>query len=63
MKRCETCDHYNPLKSGEPPAGWCEFTANVPLPMWMEKYRTHIDSLGADIVATDGEDCDAYKGQ
>lgn len=59
MKRCADCDYYNPIK-GEPPAGWCEFMVEHNIPFWMEKLRTHIDSLGADVEAGDGAECDAY---
>lgn len=60
MKRCADCKHYNALKSGEPPAGWCEFIANSPVPYWIEKSRAAVEKNGADVLAVDGANCDAY---
>lgn len=61
-KQCSNCKLYNPI-AGEPPAGYCEFTSERKMPYWMDKFRTHIDSLGADVVATDGEDCDTFESK
>jgi hypothetical protein len=58
---CQECAHYDPLKSGEPPAGWCEFIYNSEVPFWMKRKRIEIDRLGADVLASDGEDCGAFK--
>jgi hypothetical protein len=60
MKQCQTCKHYHALKSGEPPAGWCEFILNSSVPFWMEQNRIPIESKKADVVATDGCDCAAH---
>lgn len=60
MKQCKECKYYDPLKSGDPPAGWCTFIADGTAPFWMENYRTAIDKLGADVMATDGEECGAF---
>lgn len=59
-KSCGNCDYYDPLK-GEPSAGYCCFADRESLPYWMENYRTHINRLGHDVVASDGEDCAAHK--
>lgn len=60
MKRCADCHYYNPVK-GDPPAGWCEFTTAHLIPFWMKKHRLAVDRLGADVMADEGEDCDAFK--
>lgn len=59
-QQCSNCRHYNPLKSGEPPAGWCEFTLETDLPFWMAARRLEVDRLGADVVATDGAQCNTF---
>lgn len=60
MSKCADCYHYCPLKSGEPPVGWCEFTSNTSLPFWLDIRRNLVDRLGADVAATDGEECLAF---
>lgn len=61
-KQCSNCKLYEPI-AGDPAAGWCQFTADKPMPYWMDKYRSAIDSMGADVVATDGEDCDTFEAK
>ena len=59
MKQCRNCKHYNAVR-GDPPAGWCEFILNVPVPFWIENYRHAVEKNGADVLATDGGDCSAF---
>lgn len=59
MPQCSECKHYNPIK-GDPAAGWCEFIANMPVPFWIEKYRSAVEKNGADVIATDGQECAAF---
>ena len=60
MSQCSNCTYYEPLKSGDPPAGWCEFISRDAVPFWMDKNRAAIDRLGADVLATDGTNCRAF---
>ena len=59
-RNCGNCKHYDPLK-GEPPAGYCGFMDTERLPYWIDNYRRHIESLGADVLPSDGAECDAHK--
>lgn len=60
VKNCGNCTLYNPLK-GEPPAGYCEFMDRRSIPYWADEFRTHINQLGHDVLASDGEECDAFE--
>lgn len=64
-KQCSRCAYYDPLHDGSgrygEPAGWCTFTTVEKLPFWMEQNRSMIDSVGADVSATDGSDCDRFE--
>lgn len=60
MKQCSNCKLYNPI-SGDPPAGYCEFTSERPMPYWMDNHRSAIDRMGSDVMATDGENCDTFE--
>jgi hypothetical protein len=31
------------------------------VPYWADKFRSHINSLGHDVLAKDGEECDAFE--
>jgi hypothetical protein len=61
MQQCSSCRHYEALKTGEPPAGWCQFIINADVPFWMARDRLEIDKNRADVLATDGANCDAFE--
>jgi hypothetical protein len=63
-KQCSNCEHYDALKEeeGSPSCGWCEFLDNSRIPFWLDNNRCSVSSHnGADVLATDGECCDAFK--
>lgn len=60
VKQCANCKHYNPL-TGEPLAGWCVFIEQSKVPFWIEKYKTAVEKLGADVMGTDGDECPAFE--
>lgn len=59
-KQCGNCAYYEAI-AGEPPAGYCRFMGRASIPFWMSRLRTRAESVGSDVLATDGENCDAYK--
>lgn len=60
VKKCANCNLYNPI-TGEPPAGYCEFMERRNIPFWAEKFSVAINRLGHDVLAQDGENCDAFE--